>query len=131
MLEKHPMPDQITGKKIKLVARTNHIYDADYWHEIEKNRSFLQEYLPWVNNTNSIQDCFNATDMFTNMWASGEIFAYSIILPATDKAIGSIDIHNIDYDNHSAEIGYCLAKEHNGFGYMSEAVKLIENQALP
>lgn len=63
-------------------------------------------------------------------WQDGEAFAYSVVLKNSGKAIGSIDIHNVNYDNHSAEIGYWLAEEYNGLGYMSRAVKLIENKAF-
>jgi hypothetical protein len=68
--------------------------------------------------------------MFIDLWNKGENYAYSIVLNDTNKAIGSIDIHNIDLNNYSAEIGYWLAKDYNGNGYMSEAVKFIEKQAV-
>ena len=42
--------------------------------------------------------------MFTNEWKQGKIYAYSVILKSTQKAIGSIDIHNID-NNNKAEKG--------------------------
>ena len=130
MLENFSMPAIIMGKKIKLVARNVHDYDEDSWFEINQNRLFLREYLLWVDKTNSLQDVCNTTDMFIDMWNKGENYAYSIVLNDTGKAVGSIDIHSIDYNNHSAEIGYWLAEEHNGNGYMTEAVKLIENQSF-
>ena len=130
MLKKNFMPDIILGEKIKLVARNYHDYDEDCWSEVDDNRLFLREYLLWVDCTNSLQDVSNATDMFIDMWNNGENYAYFIVLNSTGKAIGSIDIHSIDYKNYSAEIGYWLAKEHNGNGYMTEAVKLIEKQAF-
>lgn len=130
MIENFFMPEIIDGVKIKLVARNNHNYDNDYWFEIEKNRLFLRNYLLWVDKTNSFQDCYNATDMFIDLWNKKENYAYSVVLNDTGKAIGSIDIHNIDLNNHSAEIGYWLAEEYNGNGYMSEAVKLIEKQSF-
>ena len=130
MLEKGFMPNIIIGKKIKLVARNNHDYDEDSWFEIDRNRSFLRKYLLWVDNTNSLDDVIKTTDMFIDLWNKGENYAYSITLNTTGKAIGSIEIHNIDYKNHSAEIGYWLSESHNGKGYMAEAVNLIENQSF-
>ena len=124
------MPDVMIGNRIKLVARNNHNYDEDCWLEVGKSRLFLAEYLLWVDKTNSLQDCYNATEMFIDLWNKGENYAYYIVLNDTDRAIGSIDIHNIDLNNYSAEIGYWLSEEYNGNGYMSEAVKLIEKQAF-
>lgn len=130
MLDKLVMPDNISDDVIKLCARNTHRYDKDLWLEIDKNRLFLRQYLLWVDKTNSLKDCYSATEMFTEKWQDGEAFAYSVVLKSSGKAIGSIDIHNVNYDNHSAEIGYWLAEEYNGLGYMSRAVKLIENKAF-
>lgn len=130
MLNNFSMPDVLTGKKIKLIARNNHDYDNDHWFEIDRNRNFLREYLLWVDKTISQQDVVDATNLFIDWWNKGENYAYSIVLNETAKAIGSIDIHHIDTANHSAEIGYWLAEEYNGNGYMSEAVKIIEKQAF-
>ena len=130
MLENFSMPEIILGSRIKLVARNNHNYDEHCWMEVDKYRLFLREYLPWVDKTNSLQDVSNATDMFIDMWNKKENFAYYIILNSTEKLAGSIDIHNIDYDNHSAEIGYWLSEDYNGNGYMADAVQLIEKQSF-
>lgn len=130
MLNNFFMSDILVGSRIKLVARNNHNYDEDHWFEIDKNRKFLSEYLLWVDNTNSLQDVSDATNLFIDLWNKKENFAYSIVLNDTNKAVGSIDIHNISFNHHSAEIGYWLAEEHNGNGYMSEAVKLIEKHAF-
>lgn len=130
MLESFIMPEIIENDTIWLSSRNNHKYDEDMWFEIDKNRDFLRTYMPWVDKTNSLQDCNSATDMFTDKWQKGTDFAYSIVLKSIGKAIGSIDVHNVDRENHSAEIGYWLAKEYNGLGYMTQAVKLIETEAF-
>ncbi|MBE6443437.1 MAG: GNAT family N-acetyltransferase [Alphaproteobacteria bacterium] len=130
MLDASKMPELIEDDIIELHARINHKFDAELWAEIDKNRHFLRQYLLWVDKTNSIDDCTSATDMFTNLWQNNENYAYSIVLKATGKAIGSIDIHNIDCKNNSADIGYWLAEEYNGQGLVSRAVKLIEKEAF-
>ncbi len=105
MLENFIMPETLENDVIKLVARNNYQYDEDLWLETDKNRNFLRKFISWVDKTNSLQDCNSATDMFTDKWQKGENYAYSIVLKATGKAIGSIDIHNIDYENYQGEIG--------------------------
>lgn len=130
-MENFEMPELIDyNDAIKLCARLNHDYDKDYWYEIDRNRKFLREYLLWVDKTNSLEDCHNASDLFIDLWNKKENFAYSIVLKETNKAIGSIDIHNINLKNNCADIGYWLAEEYNGKGFMSKAVKMIEKEAF-
>ena len=127
---KNLMPEIISDDLIELKARINHDYDNEYFQQINQNREFLRQYLLWVDKTNSLDDCVSASKMFTDEWANGKIFAYSLILKATNRLIGSIDLHNIDNDNYKAEIGYWLAQQENGKGLMSRAVKLIEKTAF-
>ena len=76
MLNNFFMSDILVGSRIKLVARNNHNYDEDHWFEIDKNRKFLSEYLLWVDNTNSLQDVSDATNLFIDLWNKKENFAY-------------------------------------------------------
>ena len=43
------------------------------------------------------------------------------------KIIGTVDVHNISYRNHSAELGYLLIDGETGKGYISEILPYIEN----
>ncbi len=124
------MPELISDNIIELHARINHNYDGDHLSQINQNRDFLRKYLLWVDKTTSLNDCSSATEMFIEEWKNSKIFCYSIILKSSNKAIGSIDIHNINKDNYKAEIGYWLAQQENNKGYMSRAVKLIEKEAF-
>lgn len=130
MIENFIMPEFLSDSLIELHARNNHDFDDDLWVEIDKNRTFLRQYLLWVDKTNSLEDCRAATDMFAAKWSDRSTFAYSVVLKSTGRAIGSIDIHNIDTDNHKAEIGYWLSEEQNGCGYMTKSVQLIENKSF-
>ncbi|ASJ11184.1 ribosomal protein-serine acetyltransferase [Thermococcus sp. P6] len=49
---------------------------------------------------------------------------FTIIENSSRSPVGLIGLHNIDYRNGRAEIGYFLARESWGHGYASEAVKL-------
>ncbi len=130
MLTSFSMPECLSNDIIELRARNNHTFDEDLWFEIDKNRTFLREYLLWVDKTNSLEDCQSSTEMFIKRWQEGSNYAYSIVLKSTGKAIGSIDIQAVDTDNAKAEIGYWLAEEHNGNRYMSMAVQLLEKEAF-
>ena len=124
------MPEVISDDVIELKARINHDLDEEYFQQINQNREFLRQYLLWVDKTNSLDDCIAATKMFTEEWSNGKIFGYSLVLKASNKLIGSIDLHNISKENYKAEIGYWLAQHENGKGFISRAVKLIEKAAF-
>lgn len=130
MTDNLTMPEFLEDDVIELHARRIHDFDEDLWLETDKNREFLREYLTWVDNTNSVEDCHSATEMFIDEWNNARNYAYCIVLKSSKKAIGSIDIHSINHSNMNGDIGYWLAKEYNGQGLMSRAVKLIENQAF-
>lgn len=130
MLQTFTMPIYLSDDVIELHARINHDFDADLWFETNKHRLFLRQYLLWVDDTTSLDDVTKATDKFTTAWNDGNTFAYSLVLCSTGRAVGSIDLHNVDIPNYRADIGYWLSEEHNGKGYMSRAVKLIEKQAF-
>ena len=51
-------------------------------------------------------------------------FIFGIALPASDTVVGMIGLHEIDWKNRQAELGYWLGKNHWGKGIMTEAVQL-------
>lgn len=129
MIEAFTLPETITGANVILYKR-DHNYDHEMWSAIDMNRNFLRPYLRWVDKTACSDDVAAATKDFTMAWAAQAKFAYVIADRRSLKLLGSIDLHAIDLDNHSAEIGYWLREEKTGFGYVSEALKLLEKFAF-
>jgi len=52
--------------------------------------------------------------------------AYGIFL--ADEYVGNIGVHKISEENKSAEIGYWLSQKYCRQGYMTEAIKLLEEE---
>ncbi|MDN3677140.1 GNAT family N-acetyltransferase [Flavobacterium paronense] len=50
---------------------------------------------------------------------------WGITIKGNSKIIGIIGHYRISTENHRAEIGYMSFPEHNGKGYMSEAIKAV------
>ncbi len=50
---------------------------------------------------------------------------WGITIKGNPKIIGIIGHYRISMENHRAEIGYMSFPEHNGKGYMSEAIKAV------
>ena len=129
MLEPFYLPEIIEGTNVVLYKR-DHNYDNEMWLAIDSNRNFLRPYLMWVDKTDCFDSVTNATKHFNLAWASQAKFAYVIADKCSKKLLGSIDIHNIDLDNHSAEIGYWLKEDKTGYGYVSDALKQLEKCAF-
>jgi RimJ/RimL family protein N-acetyltransferase len=60
-------------------------------------------------------------------WKTGETFAYALTLRGDDSVIGMIEIR---VREHSASLGYVLAKAYWNNGYMTEAVQAATDWAL-
>ncbi len=98
------------------------------FESIDNDRSRLSENLPWVNYIQSIDD--EKKYLFDAMkdWDECRIFDFAIFLNETDHYLGNIGIHHISWKNKSCEIGYWILGEFEGNGFISEAVRVIENE---
>jgi [ribosomal protein S5]-alanine N-acetyltransferase len=62
--------------------------------------------------------------------ARGISFYWSILLKDTSAMIGTICLWNLSDDRRSAELGYELHPDHQGKGYMDEAIKKVTRFAF-
>ncbi len=66
----------------------------------------------------------------SNDMAAGRVCFWVIYLPDTKDLIGTVCLWNITEDGNSAEIGYELLPDHQGHGYMREAVSMVIDYAF-
>ncbi|MHA8138043.1 GNAT family N-acetyltransferase [Lactobacillaceae bacterium Scapto_B20] len=88
---------------------------------IENDRDYLARYLPWADAITSVQAEANFLNYARQKFAESNLFAFVILF--NGKPVGMIDLHNLNYDNHSAEVGYWLASAAQGHGIMTNALK--------
>ena len=119
-------PKEIEGQRVKLLKR-NHAYDSDMWTLIDSSRLFLRRFLFWVDGIDALENVASSTTMFEKKWAEHETFDYLFISQKTGELVGAGGVHSLNYHSNSAEIGYFLAENQQGNGYVSEAVSLLEN----
>jgi RimJ/RimL family protein N-acetyltransferase len=60
-------------------------------------------------------------------WETGDAFPYAITLQEQRDAIGMIELR---MQGHKAELGYVLAREYWGRGYMTEAAEALASWAI-
>jgi len=124
-MEKFKLAETIPAERIVLIKRS-HEHDEQMWHAIAESRQFIREYLYWVDGQKSLEDTVKATDMFAEEWEQDKEWAFDIFTIGDFKLIGCIGVHNIQFLNQSAELGYWLRTTATKNGYMTEAVLALE-----
>lgn len=126
-LTKQSLRERLTGKMIELrkheLEKANTIYES-----ITKDKSRLQRYLPWVEYMSSVADEENYIRKTALDWLDGTYFDYSIFRLSDGAFVGCAGVHNISWNDAHAELGYWVTSEGEGKGYVSEAVRLLEEE---
>ncbi|MFA0016064.1 GNAT family N-acetyltransferase [Vibrio lentus] len=106
-------------------------YSEEMFEVINECKAEFSQFLPWVSDSLTkeqlelnIQD---ATNNFANF--TGE-FWFNIIEKQTGAFIGAIGFMSRDDIASCFEIGYWLQTSKTGLGYVSEAVRIIEEYAF-
>lgn len=119
--------EKIQGKRLILhISSTDKKLIEQSFLCISKNRDYLEPWLPWVNETHSIQDRLKHYKEAQETLKKETQIEYSIFI--NKEFAGCISIFNIDNIHKKGELGYWISKEHASQGYMTEAVQLIEKE---
>ncbi len=95
---------------------------------VENNRAHLRRWLPWVDTMLSPIDFEAIIPIWLNQFA--ENIAYNLGIFYKGELVGVIGIHQIDWYNKIASIGYYLAKNAEGHGLISRSVIAVLNYAF-
>ena len=90
---------------------------------VDRNRSYLQEFLSWVPQVTSVEDFENYLKGCVEDRYAGLEWSYDIF--HKNHLIGRIGIHNIDKNNNNAMIGYWIDERYQGKGIITEGCKKI------
>ena len=90
---------------------------------VEKNREFLREWLPWVDETNTVEDIITFIRTSLKQYANNE--GPVCVIVQDNEIIGIISFHGINTKNKSGGIGYWLSKDQNGKGIMTQCCKVL------
>ncbi|GLB47543.1 ribosomal protein acetylating enzyme [Philodulcilactobacillus myokoensis] len=93
------------------------------YEEIAKDRNELQRFLPWANFMKSEQDEMDFLEQCRGDIAKGKGFPFVILCDGTPA--GMIDLHNINYNNSKAEVGYWLFSGFQGMGIVTQSLKMM------
>ncbi|MGL6342487.1 MAG: GNAT family N-acetyltransferase [Waterburya sp.] len=91
----------------------------------DKNREFLKQWLPWLDNVQNPSDTKEFIESQLLRFQQGQALHITILYQ--DKIAGVVGFNQIDQVNSIGHIGYWLGYEYNGKGIMTKSVKeLIE-----
>lgn len=93
---------------------------------IDRCREVFFPWLGWVASTNSYKDVLLFLEKSDAEWNENKQYIYRICMD--NHFIGLVSVLNVSWQHKRAEIGYWLDMDYTGFGYMQEAVKLIEQE---
>ena len=95
---------------------------------VNANRSYLREWLPWVDQMHTIANFAYYISETKRRAAEKTDFGYAIII---DKNIaGRIGLHHINQQNKIGEIGYWLADGLQGRGIITKCCTAIINHGF-
>lgn len=96
-------------------------YAEDLFELTDKNRDFLKQWLPWLDNVQKASDTREFIELQLLKFQQGK--ALHITIFYRDKIAGVVGFNEIDHDNKIGYVGYWLGQEYNGKGIMTKSVK--------
>ena len=105
----------------RLILRPPKLNDAQKIFESYAQDKIVTRYLQWSPH-NSIEKTKDFIKRCQTVWQAKTAFPWVITLRDTNQIVGMIEMRP---DEHRADIGYVLAREHWDKGYASEAAELV------
>lgn len=92
---------------------------------VNANRTYLREWLPWVDHMQTIGNFKQYITDSIKQAAEKTDFGYAIII--NENMAGRMGIHRINRQNKIGEIGYWLADNQQGKGIITKCCKALIN----
>ena len=126
------MPKKIKSERV-ILERPSPTFELaeEIFGKVNLSRKALRQWLSWVDGTKRPEDRYGwLVNGVQKNWKTGEGYPYLIRNQKTLDLLGVIDLMDYSEKHKSAEIGYWLSDDAVGYGYMSEAVKILEATAF-
>lgn len=107
-----------------------HADAQELFERIDASRASLGPWLPWVEETTDADDLRETIARMRGRWETREDLAVGVFRRDDGRLLGGSGLHRIDWDLRGFEIGYWLATEAEGRGYMSECAAALTRMAF-
>ena len=101
--------------------------DAVYYVTL-RNREHLAAWMSWIDKVIEASDTYSFVRAAEREAYEGTAFKAGIW--RAGALIGAIDLHDVDWNNGCARIGYWLDKDNTGQGIMTRAVRALTDYAF-
>ena len=126
-MESQYLPETLEGERIVLKKPT--MVQAELHHKaINENKDFLKRFMMWADKHDDIAETKKYLAKQILAWENKECFDYTIWDKETNQILGGAGTVSLEWSNKNCELGYWLTEEAQGKGYMSESVRLLENE---
>mgnify|MGYP001627315437 CR=1 FL=1 len=123
----HPKPrEEILTARLRLTRLSLHDAAAMF-RAIEKNRTHLGAWLPWVDKTRKEADSRFNIELQHEAWELGSVYDFAFYTQ-DGSFLGRGGLHTIDWSVPCGEFGYWLTEKAQGQGYLSEAIAALETE---
>jgi ribosomal-protein-serine acetyltransferase len=96
---------------------------------IDANRAHLEPWMPWVPNERSAEDVLSFIRLTRRQVADNDGLQTAIV-DGEGNIVGMVGVHGVDWRNRKTSIGYWLARDHQGRGTMTHAVRAFVDHAF-
>jgi ribosomal-protein-serine acetyltransferase len=110
----------IVDEELQLVLLEPHHAQA-FFAVVDANREHLRPWMPWIDGEKTVQD--SMAFILKNLEDIASQKHMTLALHYRGKFVGTIGANEQQHDIKACEIGYWLAKDVEGHGLMTRAVK--------
>lgn len=126
-MEKKPLATELKGERITLKIHPITFKHAEEIYKlVDKNREHLA-ILEFPEFTNSVEDVFTGFLLDEVKKGVKTCSNYEYMILKNGEYIGNISVFNVRYKHERAELAYWIDSAYSGYGYVTEAVQLLEN----
>ncbi len=93
---------------------------------VQEDRGRLAAWLPWVESTLTLADEQSYIRHTQETWKDGSLYDFGILRRDDGVFCGNVGVHQLRWAHGCCELGYWIAGDFEGLGYVSEAVALVE-----
>ena len=108
------------GAELRLLE---HHHAEEFFALIDQNRSYLRQWLPEGDVYKSVDDCKRVIKSSLGQLAANAGFTLGIWWEG--RLAGIIGAGKIDWENHSAMVGYLLGENYQGKGLATDACRAL------
>ena len=95
---------------------------------IDRNRSYLREWLPWLDNSNGIHD--TTRFILRSLEQAADENGFTFVIVCDGLLAGVIGQHYLDLLNRRTELGYWLDATHQGRGIVTRSTARLADYAF-